>query len=135
MRPAEYALRVVSPQQIYKKDPSRQLHSSIGSYKNWVSFAAVLHHVEERLLLWHCCHCRCCCLLCIAAAPVLLLFHAMLLFCMAQTSMINSMPAISDAMHRQADRQTYYTCLLWGAIHRLVRKLIDLLASINHNMH
>ena len=63
MRPAEYALRVVSPQQIYKKDPSRQLHSSIGSYKNWVSFAAVLHHVEERLpcRVWArlacCCYC------------------------------------------------------------------------------
>ena len=34
---------------IYKKAPSGQLHSSIGSWKNWVSFAAVLHHVEERL--------------------------------------------------------------------------------------
>ena len=110
MRPAEYALRVVSPQQIYKKDPSRQLHSSIGSYKNWVSFAAVLHHVEEK------------------AATALLAS-------VAETSMINSMPAISDAMHRQADRQTYYTCLLLGAIHRLVRKLIDLLGSINHNMY
>lgn len=59
-------------------------------------------------------HCCCPSVAAATAASVLLLFHAMLLFCMAQTSMINSMPAISDAMHRQADRQTYYTCLLLG---------------------
>ena len=44
-----------------------------------MSFAAVLHHVEEK------------------AATALLAS-------VAETSMINSMPAISDKMHRQTDR-------------------------------
>ena len=145
MRPAEYALRVVSPQQIYIKktpqgncivrlDPTRigwvLPQFSITLKKGCCSSTAATAAAAAAyaLLLPQCSCCNCC--QCIAAVSC----HATVLY---GSDVNDQFYASNIGRDAQTGRQTdiLHMPSSGGAIHRLVRKLIDLLSSINHNMY